>query len=103
LVDLSCAGVSEEERRNIRQKLITDKDFVDAGVFTAVKDQSLDLLQQAWIDFLKRDFKNFLKSVIVPILAEILSLVSATLRRSELPYWQRFLYNRHTLPELLQV
>jgi len=75
LVDLSYAVVSEEERRNIRHKLITDKDSADAGVFSALKEQSLDLLQQAWIRFLKQDFKNFLKSVIVPILAEILAVV----------------------------
>ena len=63
VVHMSWTGISDEERGRIHQNLIIGRDFANAGVFLEAKEQSLDLLEKAWICFLKQDFKNFFESV----------------------------------------
>jgi len=76
VIRVLCAGISDEERQSVRHNLIAGRDF--AGVFLAAKQRSIALLEEAWICFLKQDFKNYFESVKVQILFEILTVVDST-------------------------
>jgi len=64
---MRLSGMSDKERKVIRRNLVKSHDFADAAVFRESKERSIDLLEKAWIRFLKRDFNNFHQSVVTPI------------------------------------
>ena len=60
-LSLLTSGLSDEERLNIHQALLSTSDFVEATVFDRAKQHACDRLQDVWLRFLKEDLKAFLE------------------------------------------
>lgn len=56
-----CVGATDEERDKMHTKLLTSFDFVEAEVFSEAKEKMLDIMEKAWIRFLKEDVKIFIE------------------------------------------
>ncbi|ELU03775.1 hypothetical protein CAPTEDRAFT_221083 [Capitella teleta] len=54
-------GATDEERDKMHTKLLTSFDFVEAEVFSEAKEKMLDIMEKAWIRFLKEDVKIFIE------------------------------------------
>jgi len=58
-------GLSEEEKGNVHRDLIIGQHISKSGAFLEAKKRSLDLLERAWLCFVKQDFNSFVRSVII--------------------------------------
>ncbi|KAL4237950.1 hypothetical protein ACF0H5_002660 [Mactra antiquata] len=58
--------VSSTERNTVHNALMSASDFVESSVFNNTKQHACDVLQEAWIRYLKEDLKIFLDSRIKP-------------------------------------
>ena len=63
LCSSSISGAPEMEREIIHKMLLSNRDFVEASVFSAARNRVVDALEKAWIRYLKEDLKAFIECV----------------------------------------
>ncbi|XP_013386604.1 uncharacterized protein LOC106156055 isoform X2 [Lingula anatina] len=54
-------NMDPKERDVLHQQLMGAKDFIEASVFNSAQDHAVDVLEQAWVRYLKEDLKTFLE------------------------------------------
>ncbi len=54
-------GTNPSVRDKMHQVLLTTTDFVEVLLFDSVKEDSVNLLEKAWIRFLKEDLKAYIE------------------------------------------
>jgi hypothetical protein len=58
---LNLAGVKNKDQDKVHQMLLSAKDYVSADLFDDAKNHATEILEPAWICYLKDDVKKYLE------------------------------------------